>query len=161
MQPIGGTDDYCTILEGHQLMHEPAAEADAQMSHVVLVSKFNAAYIPGRAMRFLLHQPSNDWKVYELRNVKAFARPVVVKRGGDQEDGSQGGGVGMGAGVGVGGALGDLGAVTDIEELLMADFRSVLARSYKVTHNKLALGSHLEVEIVTKKAKKKKKSSAS
>jgi hypothetical protein len=67
----------------------------------------------------------------------------------------------MGAGVGVGGALGDLGAVTDIEELLMADFRSVLARSCKVTHNKLALGSHLEVEIVTKKAKKKKKSSAS
>jgi hypothetical protein len=146
IQPIAGTDDYCTILEGRKLMQDPAAETDAQLSHTISVAEFNEHYAPGRALRFMLLQPSSDWKLYELRNVKAFAKPLFAKNSAPAAATPS--------------VPATAGLVENIEEQLVSDFRTILARSSKITHNKLALGSHLAVEIVTKKAKKKKKSSS-
>ena len=138
-------------------MFDPSAEVDAQLSNTIHISEFNHDYIPGRALRFMLHQPCSDWKHYELRNVKAFAKPVVANARKGEGSGKGGGNNSL-----VDAVTDRLThAVDDIEKIIVADFRAMLARCNKVNHNKLALGSQLEVEIATKKSRKSKKSSKS
>ena len=159
-QPMAGTDDYCSILADRRLMHQPGAETDAQLSHTIYVSEFNEHYTPGRVLRFMLHQPSSAWNSFEVRNVKAFAKslPAGPKPGRNIAGQNHATHVQDGASSpsDKNAGIERLTQELDIEEQLILDFRGILARCNKVTHSKLALGSQLEVEIVTKKSKKKK-----
>ena len=67
--------DYVTILDGKQLMKSPNLETGCQSQFTINTFEFNEHYIPGKAFRMILVQPSTLWTKYELRNVKFFSLP--------------------------------------------------------------------------------------
>jgi len=137
----GTVDQYVNVLENRVLMRDPSSESDAHLTHVLSVQEFNEFYNPNKGLRFTLYQPSPMWASFELRNVQAFAKPVVANAGRTHA------------------AAQERAANKTVEQQAIDDFKIIIARNRKVIHNKLALGSQLEVEIKhnLKKRKSKKK----
>lgn len=67
---------YVTVLDRMELMRDPFSENDSQTWKSVSVKDFNHNYMSRKPFRITLIQPCSYWQKFEIRNLRAFGRPV-------------------------------------------------------------------------------------